>query len=55
VIQGHLQNAAEFLDLASGHTRVYVVPSPDLEKLLREIDGDALRIARPVAGFNRIS
>ena len=55
VIQGHLQDASEFLDFSTSQTRVYGVPSPDLEKQLREFDSDALRIARPIAGFNRIS
>jgi hypothetical protein len=55
VIAGHLQNAGEFLDFTNMRTRAYGIPSDALLSELREMDGDALRVANPLTRFSRLA
>jgi hypothetical protein len=54
VVWDHMQTAGDFLDLETGQQRVYGVPSDGLAQQLRAMGGDALRVAAPITGFNRI-
>ena len=55
VIAGHLENAGEFLDFTNMKTRVYGIPGDALLSQLREMDGDALRVANPLTRFSRLA
>ena len=55
VIAGHVQNAGEFLDFTNMQTRVYGIPGDALLSQLREMDGDALRVANPLTRFSRLA
>ena len=55
VIAGHLQDAGDYLDFASMRTYAYGVPGDALLSTLREWDGDALHVAAPLSGFNRLA
>jgi hypothetical protein len=54
VIADHLQDAGDYLDFGDMQTRVFGVPSPELLRELRDMDGDALRVASPLFGFERL-
>ncbi len=54
VIAGHLQDSGDYLDFTDRKSQIFGTPGDALLTQLREFDGDALSVATPLTGFNRI-